>query len=68
MIYVGWQLQRGIPYYLSLAAALGLVIYQYALIRERNPANCFKAFLHNNWVGATVFAGIALDSLLTGSF
>ncbi|AKH37006.1 MULTISPECIES: 4-hydroxybenzoate octaprenyltransferase [Nitrosomonas] len=68
MVYVGWLLQRGVPYYLSLAAVLGLVGYQYALIRERNPANCFKAFLHNNWVGATVFAGIALDFLLTGSF
>lgn len=67
MAYVGWLLQRGVPYYLSLTAALGLVIYQYFLIRERSPANCFKAFLHNNWVGATVFAGITLDSFLMGN-
>jgi 4-hydroxybenzoate polyprenyltransferase len=68
MVYVGWLLQRGAPYYLALAMVLGLVTYQYFLIRDRNPARCFKAFLHNNWVGATVFAGIALDSFMTAGF
>ena len=58
-----WQ-KMGIPYYLGLACALGLVIYHYTLIRNRNRELCFKAFLHNNWVGAAVFAGIALDYLL----
>jgi len=33
------------------------------LIRERDPQRCFRAFLHNNWFGASVFAGIALDFL-----
>ncbi|SDY59473.1 4-hydroxybenzoate octaprenyltransferase [Nitrosomonas sp. Nm58] len=68
MAIVGWLLQRGAPYYLALAMVLGLVTYQYFLIRDRNPARCFKAFLHNNWVGATVFAGIALDSFMTADF
>ena len=64
LIGVGvWQ-KMGIPYYLGLACALGLVIYHYTLIRNRNRELCFKAFLHNNWVGAAVFAGIALDYLL----
>ena len=58
-----WQ-KMGIPYYLGLACALGLVIYHYTLIRNRNRELCFKAFLHNNWVGAAVFAGVALDYLL----
>ena len=43
--------------------ALGLILYQYRLIHDRDRARCFKAFLHNNWVGATIFAGIALDYL-----
>ncbi len=64
MTYVGSLLQRGVPYYLALAVVVGLVIYQYFLIRDRDPARCFKAFLHNNWVGAVVFFGIALDSHL----
>jgi 4-hydroxybenzoate polyprenyltransferase len=32
--------------------------------RERMP--CFKAFLHNNWVGAAIFAGIVVDFLISG--
>lgn len=68
MTYVGWVLQRGFLYYLFLGIAVGLVIYQYQLIKDREPSGCFKAFLHNNWVGASIFAGIALDSLIKISF
>jgi 4-hydroxybenzoate polyprenyltransferase len=32
-------------------------------IRGRDRQACFKAFLHNTWIGATVFAGIALEVL-----
>ncbi|MBA2690003.1 MAG: 4-hydroxybenzoate octaprenyltransferase [Burkholderiales bacterium] len=55
-----WQ-KMGAWYYLGLAGALGLMSYHYRLIRDRQPEKCFRAFLHNNWVGAAVFAGIALD-------
>ena len=34
------------------------------LIRARERADCFKAFRHNNWLGAVVFAGIFVDQLL----
>jgi 4-hydroxybenzoate polyprenyltransferase len=34
------------------------------MIRGRTREGCFRAFLHNNWVGAAVFAGIVLDTLL----
>jgi 4-hydroxybenzoate polyprenyltransferase len=63
--YVGWQLHLGWPYYLGLAAAAGIAGYHYTLIKERDPARCFKAFLHNNWFGAAVFAGM-VASLLPG--
>jgi 4-hydroxybenzoate polyprenyltransferase len=68
MTAVGWIQQLGIIYYIGLAVALGLIAYQYRLIHDRDPGRCFKAFLHNNWVGAAVFAGIALNYLMrTGS-
>lgn len=61
--YVGWRLDFGWPYALGLAAAAGIAGYHYTLIRGRERMRCFKAFLHNNWLGAAVFAGIAADYL-----
>ena len=36
---------------------------QYFMIRDRTREGCFKAFLHNNWFGAAVFAGMAAGLL-----
>lgn len=58
---VGMRWRFGLFYFLGLAVALALAAYQYRLIRKREPQQCFRAFLHNNWVGAAVFAGIVLD-------
>ena len=58
---VGYQLQRRHFFYASLCVAALLALYHFVLIRKRDPAQCFKAFLHNNWLGAAIFAGIALD-------
>ncbi len=54
----------GLLYYCGLLAAGALVAYQYRLIRGRGRDGCFRAFLNNNWVGAAIFAGIALDLML----
>ena len=67
MVLIGLMQKLGVTYYASLALALGLILYQYRLIHGRVRAYCFKAFLHNNWVGATIFAGIALDFLIDAS-
>lgn len=61
---VGRHLGMGWAYYLGLACAAALMAYHYTLIRDRERDRCFKAFLHNNWVGAVIFAGIALDYAL----
>ena len=58
---VGWHIGRGAAFYGGLIAAAGIMGYHYTLIRGREPRQCFKAFLHNNWVGAAIFAGLALD-------
>ncbi|MEH6625611.1 MAG: 4-hydroxybenzoate octaprenyltransferase [Motiliproteus sp.] len=64
LLMLGQQLHFGVSYYLGLAAAAGLFVYQQLLIRERKPELCFKAFLNNHWVGSLVFAGLFLDYLL----
>jgi 4-hydroxybenzoate polyprenyltransferase len=57
MLGLDWQ--SGWPYYTGLACAALCVVYHYTLIRERDRMRCFKAFRHNNWLGAFVFAGTA---------
>ncbi len=64
MLVIGQLQQMNLAYYAGLITASGLMAYQYTLIRNRDRALCFKAFLHNNWVGMAVFAGIALDFLI----
>jgi 4-hydroxybenzoate polyprenyltransferase len=64
MAGVGWWLELTWPYYAGLLCALALAVYQHALIRGRDPQRCLRAFQDNNWVGAAVFSGIALASLL----
>ena len=61
MLIIGQLQQMNLAYYAGLMGATGLIIYQYTLIRNRDRALCFKAFLHNNWVGMAVFSGIVLD-------
>jgi 4-hydroxybenzoate polyprenyltransferase len=68
MVTIGLMQNLGVVYYIGLAAALGLILYQYGLIHDRDRTRCFKAFLHNNWVGATIFAGIALDYLARAAY
>jgi 4-hydroxybenzoate polyprenyltransferase len=58
-----WQ-GCGPAYFAGLLVASGIAIYHYFLIRGRSREGCFKAFLHNNWLGAAVFAGIAIDTAL----
>jgi 4-hydroxybenzoate polyprenyltransferase len=61
---VGSAFGLGIYYQLGVLAAALMSIYHQWLIRARDRQECFKAFLHNNWLGAAVFAGMALDYLM----
>jgi 4-hydroxybenzoate polyprenyltransferase len=45
----------------GIAVAAGIALYHYTLIRNRDRMDCFHAFRHNNWLGAALFAGVALD-------
>lgn len=61
---VGVSMTLGWPYWLGLVAATGIALYHYTLIRNRDTGKCFAAFMHNNWFGAAVFAGILFNTLL----
>ena len=64
LLLCGWQ--QGLRYWFvaGLAVAAGIAVYHYTLIRGRERDPCFYAFRHNNWLGAAVFAGVALDYAL----
>ena len=61
LAYVGRIMHYGMFYYAGLVAAAAIAGYHYTLIRGRERMPCFKAFLHNNWFGAAVFAGIIAE-------
>ncbi len=69
LLIIGWMgraLHLGWAFYAGLAVAAGIFGLHFTWIRGRERAACFKAFLHNNWVGAAIFAGIVVDFLVSG--
>ncbi|BBJ00557.1 4-hydroxybenzoate octaprenyltransferase [Ferrigenium kumadai] len=60
----GWLAGLGMIYFIGLIVAEGISLYHYILIKNRSREKCFAAFLHNNWFGAAVFAGVVGDYLV----
>jgi 4-hydroxybenzoate polyprenyltransferase len=58
LLALGLHLALSWPYYVGLAAAAALAAYHWRLIRARSRDGSFKAFMHSNWIGAAIFAGI----------
>lgn len=48
-------------YWIGLAVAALLALYQQWLVRRRESGACLRAFLNNSYFGAAVFAGLAID-------
>lgn len=63
MAAIGFWQHYGAFYHAGVAVAAVLAAFQYRMIRDRTREGCFRAFLHNNWIGAALFAAIALDKL-----
>ena len=63
MTYIAMEEHLNAWYFVGLILAVACAIYHFTLIRTRERMKCFKAFLHNNWLGAFLFAGIALAYL-----
>lgn len=60
LVFVGLRAELGSWYYASVVAAAGLMGYHQWLARDRQPAACFAAFLHNHIIGLVIFVGIVL--------
>ena len=57
MAALGWSERLGAGFAVGWAAAAGCAIYHVRLIRSRQRDACFRAFLHNHWLGLAIFAG-----------
>ncbi len=55
---VGQHAQLAWPYWAGLGIAALLIGWQFWIARKRERGPCFRAFLHNNWVGVVIFAGL----------
>jgi len=62
--WLGRSLGLGLWFVAGIAAATAQALWHYTLIRTRSRAGCFRAFVANHWLGASVFAGVALDLAL----
>ena len=64
LLLVGRQAGLGGWYWAGLAVSVVLIVYEFLIARSRSRDACFRAFLHNHWVGAAIFIGIALHFAL----
>ena len=58
--WVGWWHGLHGWFVLGVLLAAACAVYHYMLIRGRDRDGCFKAFRHNNWLGAGLFFGVVL--------
>ena len=61
-----WPHAGGAWFAAGVAAAAAQVLWHAWLIRGRTRQGCFTAFRVNHWVGAALFAGLALQLTLGG--
>ena len=60
LVLIGVRAELGFWYYLSVSIAGALMARHLWFARDRQPAGCFSAFLHNHHSGLVIFVGIAL--------
>ena len=60
LVLVGLLASLGFWFYAAVGIAACLMVYHLWLARDRQPAGCFAAFLHNHIIGLVVFVGIVL--------
>ena len=60
LVFIGDMAELGFAYFASIFIAAILMGWHQWLARDRQSSACFRAFLHNHYVGMVVFAGIVL--------
>ena len=63
-VLIGLIYELNYIYFSSLVVVACFFVRQQLLIKAREPNQCLKAFLENNYVGLVVFLGVFLDLLL----
>lgn len=64
LLWAGLYLQLSIYYYAGVLVAVAIAGYEQWLMRQRDPAACFKAFLNNHYFGMAIFVGMAMHYLV----
>lgn len=60
-LMIGHKAELGGFYFTGVFLATGFAAWQQYLIRNRQPSQCFEAFLNNNWFGMVIFIGLFLE-------
>ena len=61
MAWIARIYDLGAVFLIALVVAAGIAVQHVRMIRSRDPAVCFRAFIGNHWLGMAIFVGIALD-------
>ena len=64
LTWIGRMLDLGPLFYAGVIVASVLALWHFRLIRRRERANCFRAFLGNHWLGLAIFVGTVADFAL----
>jgi 4-hydroxybenzoate polyprenyltransferase len=60
LVLLGFNYRFGLSYFICLAMAGVVILWQFKTARLRHREDCFRAFISNQWVGMLVFIGIVL--------
>lgn len=61
LVVLGYWLQLGVAFWLSLLVVVALFGSQLWQSRHRDQQACFKAFKQNHWVGLVILVGLMID-------
>jgi 4-hydroxybenzoate polyprenyltransferase len=64
LTWIGRFYALAAPFHIGVLVATLIAVWHFWLIRGRERANCFRAFLGNHWLGLAIFAGIVADFAL----